>query len=99
MNFWRTAIGILIGGACGLPIGVFCSLSLYWLGFILTFGQDKLNNTVLILLFVIVFSPILIMPTVGAVVGAKLMKKKELPRVSPSDHNPSHLPKSIGLPE
>ena len=76
MNFWRVLLGILAGGICGLPIGFCFSLSLYWFTFIVTYGQGELSNTVLILLFSIIFSPMLILPTVGAVVGAKLMRRK-----------------------
>lgn len=76
MNWLKTLLGILVGGLCGLAIGFGFSFSLYWLGFILTYGQGELSNPVLIMLFSIIFSPMLILPTVGAVVGAKIMKRK-----------------------
>ena len=76
MNWLKTLLGILVGGICGLPIVFGFSLSLYWVVFIVTYGQGELSNPVLILLFSIIFSPMLILPTVGAVVGAKLMKRK-----------------------
>lgn len=76
MNGLQTLLGLMVGGICGLPIGFGCSLSLYWLVFILTYGQGELSNLVLVLLFTIIFSPMLIVPVVGAVVGAKIMKRK-----------------------
>ena len=71
----KTLLGILLGGICGLPIGFGVAVSLYWLSFFITYGQGEFSATVLLLWLAVVASPLLIMPLVGAVLGAKLARR------------------------
>ncbi len=76
MNPFRILMGIVVGGILGLLVGCSISFTLYWTAFLLTYGQGEWSNTVLILAFLFIFSPILILSLVGAVFGAKIMKRK-----------------------
>jgi len=76
VNRFRILIGIVVGGICGLLVGFGFSWTLYIIGFVLTYGQGEMSNFVLIPLFLFVFSPMLILSVVGAVMGAKIMKRK-----------------------
>ena len=76
VNLFRILMGIVVGGICGLLVGFSISLTLYWTAFLLTYGQGELSTAVLILAFLFILSPTLILSLVGAVLGAKIMKRK-----------------------
>ena len=76
VNLFRILMGISVGGICGLLVGLSISFTLYWTAFLLTYGQGEWSNTVLILVFLFILSPTLILSLVGAVLGAKIMKRK-----------------------
>lgn len=71
----KIGLGILVGGVCGLLAGIGFSGSLYWLTFILTYGQGEFSATGLLVWLSLLASPLLVLPLVGAIVGAKLARR------------------------